>query len=128
MCPVMTRPSGRTPVRTLPSHALRAGLGIGQQPENGGDDDGCNSCVHVPVRIRELGVCGDELRNAYSRPALVWRTNGKGEEGTHEKIFSHVGRSGVVDFERNRFGTEPDAAEQRQLRCRNVWSENNASG
>jgi len=52
----------------------------------------------------------------------------EGEEGTHEKIFSHVGRSGVVDFERNRFGTEPDAAEQRQLRCRNVWSENNASG
>ena len=42
MRPAMTRPIGRTPVRTLPSHALRAGLGIGQQPENGGDDDGGN--------------------------------------------------------------------------------------
>jgi hypothetical protein len=52
----------------------------------------------------------------------------KGEEGTYEKIFSHVGCSGVVGFERNRFGTEPDAAEQRQPRCRNVWTEDNTSG
>ena len=70
MCPAMTRPIGRTPVRTLPSHALRAGLGIGQQPENGGDDDGCNSCVHVPVRIWELGVCGDELPERLPPPGV----------------------------------------------------------
>ena len=28
-------------------------------------------------QTRELGVCGDELRNAYSRPALVWRLTAK---------------------------------------------------
>ncbi len=33
---------GRTPAAILPSSALRSGVGIGQQSENGGDDDGGN--------------------------------------------------------------------------------------